>query len=196
MLTVTKLGRLFWYHACVDVCIVDECHLIMSRVLSQCLYGVEPRFLIGLSATPYRTDGLDPLLDAYFGPQRMSKEYLRQHTAVHVDTGIRIDAPVNPRTSRAGGTSATKPSRLLVANALVLAANVVLAGVAGAGTLRLAVGLAGAGADTGTGAGAGGGVGSSVNNRSAHFSYRSYFRTVWDGGAITTFNKALSLVLQ
>ncbi len=50
-------------------CIVDECHLIASKVLSQSLLHVHPSYLLGLSASPYRLDGLTPMLHAFFGSE-------------------------------------------------------------------------------------------------------------------------------
>ena len=50
-------------------CIVDECHLIASKVLSQSLLHVHPSYLLGLSASPYRLDGLTPMLHAFFGAE-------------------------------------------------------------------------------------------------------------------------------
>ena len=51
----------------IGLVIVDEAHQIMSEVLSKSLTHVTPRYLIGLTATPYRYDGYDSLLGLYFG---------------------------------------------------------------------------------------------------------------------------------
>lgn len=51
----------------IGLVIVDEAHQIMSEVLSKSLTCVTPRYLIGLTATPYRYDGFDVLLGLYFG---------------------------------------------------------------------------------------------------------------------------------
>ena len=47
----------------IGLVIVDEVHLIMSKVLSNCFQYLTPSYMIGLSATPYRLDGLDILFD-------------------------------------------------------------------------------------------------------------------------------------
>jgi superfamily II DNA or RNA helicase len=44
---------------------VDEIHCIMAEGVSKCLQRIVPRYLLGLSATPYREVGLDILLDLY-----------------------------------------------------------------------------------------------------------------------------------
>lgn len=48
--------------------IVDECHHIGSDVFSQALPKVATRYMLGLSATPSRKDGLSPVFHAYLGP--------------------------------------------------------------------------------------------------------------------------------
>lgn len=68
--------------------VVDECHLIMSEVLSQCMWRLEPKYLIGLSASPYRLDGLDKMMQVYFGPNKVVKEVQRQHVAYKVSTNF------------------------------------------------------------------------------------------------------------
>ena len=46
--------------------IIDEIHAIMAESLSESMFYVSPRYLLGLSATPTRPDGMDGLLD-WFG---------------------------------------------------------------------------------------------------------------------------------
>lgn len=75
----------------VGTVIVDECHLMITRIFIQSLSYLYPRYLIGLSATPYRPDGLDALLDLYFGTARVHRPLYRKHTVYTVETGIRID---------------------------------------------------------------------------------------------------------
>lgn len=51
----------------IGIVVVDEAHQIMSEILSRSLTHVTPRYLIGLTATPYRYDDYDALLGLYFG---------------------------------------------------------------------------------------------------------------------------------
>jgi superfamily II DNA or RNA helicase len=55
--------------------------------------------MIGLSATPYRQDGLDILLDVYFGRRRIVRELHTKHTVYAIQTAL---AP--PLTQTAAGT--------------------------------------------------------------------------------------------
>lgn len=51
----------------IGLLIVDEAHQIMTETLSKSLTCVTPRYVIGLTATPYRYDGYDMLFGLYFG---------------------------------------------------------------------------------------------------------------------------------
>ena len=65
---------------------VDEIHLIMAEGLSKCMQQLIPRYVIGLSATPYREDGLDPLINLYFGTERICRKLYREHIVYKVNT--------------------------------------------------------------------------------------------------------------
>lgn len=68
--------------------VVDECHMIVTETLSKCLLAVQPRYLLGLSATPYRPDGMDALIDLHFGKNKIVRSLSRKHTVYVVDTGF------------------------------------------------------------------------------------------------------------
>lgn len=88
-INVEKMGKTFYKDiACV---IVDEAHLIMAETLVRSLKYICPRYLIGLSATPYRNDGLNGLLDFYFGKNKIIREMKRDHIIYRVYTDIKID---------------------------------------------------------------------------------------------------------
>ena len=69
--------------------IVDELHLIMAESLSKSLMNVFPRYLLGLSATPYRPDSLDKLIDIYFGTNKVCRKLWRKHIAYKVRTNFK-----------------------------------------------------------------------------------------------------------
>lgn len=68
--------------------IVDECHLIMAEGLSKCMQQLLPRYVIGLSATPYREDGLDILLNLYFGDKKIHRKLYRNHDVYKLKTNF------------------------------------------------------------------------------------------------------------
>ena len=84
---VEKMGNSFFSD--IGTVIVDEAHLIMAETLSRCLQWVHPRYLIGLTATPYRMDGLNSLLDMYFGKYKITRTLWREHIAYKVSTGFK-----------------------------------------------------------------------------------------------------------
>ena len=83
---IPKIGQEMFKN--VGVVIVDEAHLIMSQVLSQGLFYIFPKYIIGLSATPYRIDGLDALMTLYFTDKKIIRNLHRNHTVYRVDTGF------------------------------------------------------------------------------------------------------------
>jgi superfamily II DNA or RNA helicase len=52
----------------IGMLIVDECHHICARVFSQCMFKLCPKYILGLSATPDRKDGLTCVLHWFIGP--------------------------------------------------------------------------------------------------------------------------------
>ncbi len=52
----------------IGMLIVDECHHICARVFSQCMFKLCPKYILGLSATPDRKDGLTRVLHWFIGP--------------------------------------------------------------------------------------------------------------------------------
>ena len=88
-INISKKGMGFF--KTIGTVIVDECHLIMAECLSKCMMYLVPRYLIGLSATPYRTDGMDPLIQLYFGEDKIVKLLERKHTVYKVKTNFTPD---------------------------------------------------------------------------------------------------------
>lgn len=67
---IAKVG----YEAFQDVGFVvcDEVHALLAEKLSRALQYLAPRYLVMLSATPERPDGMERLLDFYLGPNNMT----------------------------------------------------------------------------------------------------------------------------
>jgi superfamily II DNA or RNA helicase len=59
--------------------IVDECHQIMAKGSYTSLNFLKPRYVLALSATPYRPDGLNNLISLYFGTNQIRRELSRTH---------------------------------------------------------------------------------------------------------------------
>lgn len=50
----------------IGLVVVDECHLLCSRVFSSSLQRFFPQYIIGLSATPDKSNGLDSIMHVYY----------------------------------------------------------------------------------------------------------------------------------
>ena len=87
-LNVPKMGR--GYFDDIGTCIMDEIHLLCAEKLYRALFHVMPKYAIALSATPTRPDGLDVLIDLFFGKYKIIKPLSRKHTVYTIRTGIKI----------------------------------------------------------------------------------------------------------
>jgi len=76
------------FYNTIGFLIVDEVHLIMAEGLSKCMQMIVPRYVLGLSATPYREDGLNILLDLYFGKRKIYRKLFRKHNVYKVKTNF------------------------------------------------------------------------------------------------------------
>ena len=72
----------------IGLVVVDELHLIVSKVISTCFQYLTPNYMIGLSATPYRPDGLDVLINLYFGEERIDRQLYREHHVFVIKTNF------------------------------------------------------------------------------------------------------------
>jgi superfamily II DNA or RNA helicase len=86
VINVPKLSR--EVYAQFGVVIVDEVHTVCTEQFSKCLTMVFPDYLIGLSATPFRTDGMDRLIELYMGPEVVYKPMWRVFNAYKLKTGF------------------------------------------------------------------------------------------------------------
>ena len=92
-INVPKMSRDFFKD--IGLLIVDEAHLIMAERMSQCMQMICPRYVIGLTATPNRPDGLDVLLDLYFGTKRIYRKLYRKHTVYKIETSFKPETKKN-----------------------------------------------------------------------------------------------------
>lgn len=69
--------------------IIDEAHLQLTEGLSFNILHLTPRYLLGITATPYRDDGYNCLFDMFFGNQKVKYMLQRKHIVYAVKTGFR-----------------------------------------------------------------------------------------------------------
>lgn len=86
-LNVQKKPSSFWKD--IDLVVVDELHQIVTKILSKSLLRFVPKYLIGLSATPYRFDDYDKAIDWFFGHNVIGKPLFAKHIVKIISTGFR-----------------------------------------------------------------------------------------------------------
>ena len=80
----------------IGTLLVDEIHVMATEKLAQSFYYITPRYCIGLSATPYRSDGMDELINVYFSKHRITRKLFRQHYVFKLITNIVPDYKTAP----------------------------------------------------------------------------------------------------
>lgn len=98
---VPKFGRIFSDFGLV---LVDEIHLIATESLIKSMLYFKPKYLIGLSATPYRSDGMDVLIDVYFGKNKIVKKLSRPHIYYKINTGLIPEYDVDDKGDKIWGS--------------------------------------------------------------------------------------------
>jgi superfamily II DNA or RNA helicase len=68
--------------------IIDEVHLVLSKKTFKGLLHLIPRYIIALSATSYRNDGLDALFPLFFGQEKIVYKLSRYHIIYRVNTNF------------------------------------------------------------------------------------------------------------
>ena len=66
--------------------VVDEVHVMATKVMVEAFQYITPRYCLALSATPYRSDGLDEVLYTYFSKNKIIKKLNKPHTVFKVMT--------------------------------------------------------------------------------------------------------------
>lgn len=74
----------FW--STIKFVIVDELHQIITPKLSQSILTFHPKYILGLSATPYRFDEYDIAIEWFFGKDKVGQDLNTFHTVSIIDT--------------------------------------------------------------------------------------------------------------
>ena len=94
--------------------VVDECHHVPAVTIQRVVSQIPARFVLGLTATPYRGDGLDPLIAMHCGPVRNSGDpvpsSLRLELEVH-ETAFVLDEAEDAPIHEVLGAVAQDPGR-------------------------------------------------------------------------------------
>lgn len=76
--------------------ILDEIHTVCTEQFSKALFHIFPQWMIGLSATPYRSDGMDKIIELYVGPEAVYKEMWRIFNVYKLNTLFTPEIGRNP----------------------------------------------------------------------------------------------------
>lgn len=76
------------YFNSIGMLVVDEVHCIMAEKLSKLMNYIQPRYLLGLSATPWRKDELNELFNLYFGDSKIVRKLYVPHIVYKIETNI------------------------------------------------------------------------------------------------------------
>ena len=77
----------------IGLVVLDEAHVCTISALNKVLLNVSPKYLVGLSATPKRSDGMHSALELFFGS---SKRFIVRHE-VKEYTVYKVQTPFEPK---------------------------------------------------------------------------------------------------
>jgi superfamily II DNA or RNA helicase len=83
------------FYSDVGLVIVDEIHTICTNSFSKSLLHLFPRYLIGLSATPFRTDGMDKILELFCGPEVVYRKLYKPFNVYKLQTNFKPESRLN-----------------------------------------------------------------------------------------------------
>ena len=72
----------------IGLLIIDELHQIMTKTLSKNILSVQPKCVLGLSATPYRFDDYDKVIRWFFGTSVSARKLEHPHNVYTVKSGF------------------------------------------------------------------------------------------------------------
>ena len=73
----------------VGTFIVDECHMFCTPTMSKAFLRIQPKSCLALSATPFRTDRLDHILQLHFGVSIIRRKLYRPFNVYRLDTKMK-----------------------------------------------------------------------------------------------------------
>ena len=93
VINVPKKERNFYKD--IGLIIVDEIHTVCTNSFSKSLLYIFPKYLIGLSATPFRTDGMDRIIELFCGPEIVYRKLFKPFNIYKLNTDYKPDSKLN-----------------------------------------------------------------------------------------------------
>lgn len=82
-------NRSYTEFAGVGMFIVDECHMFCTPRMSKAFLRVQPKYCLALSATPFRSDQLDKILQVHFGYSIIRRKLFRPFNVYKYETKLK-----------------------------------------------------------------------------------------------------------
>ncbi len=83
------------FYSSFGLVVVDEIHTVCTTAFSKCLNYFFPEYMIGLSATPFRNDGMDRIIELYCGPEIVFRKLNRQFNVYKLSTNFKPNSQLN-----------------------------------------------------------------------------------------------------
>jgi superfamily II DNA or RNA helicase len=93
VINVPKKDRMFY--SSYGLVVVDEIHTVCTNSFSKSLLFIYPKYLIGLSATPFRSDGLDRILEIFVGPEIVYRKLFKPFNVYKINTLYKPETSLN-----------------------------------------------------------------------------------------------------
>jgi superfamily II DNA or RNA helicase len=93
VINIPKKDRMYFKN--FGLVIIDEIHTICTDSFSRGLLYLFPDYMIGLSATPFRTDGMDRLIELFCGPEIIYRKLYKPFNAYKLKTGFKPKTELN-----------------------------------------------------------------------------------------------------
>ena len=93
VINIPKIEREFF--STFGLVIVDEIHTICTESFSKALRFIFPNYIIGLSATPFRSDGMDKLIELYCGPEMVIRKMWKHFNVYKLETDYKPESKFN-----------------------------------------------------------------------------------------------------
>lgn len=79
-----------WYTETTGLVIIDEVHCYLNPTGMRAVLACCPRYVIGCTATPKRSSGIERMLPCFFGDQFVKRGLLRPYNVVAIQTGLSV----------------------------------------------------------------------------------------------------------
>lgn len=117
-LNIEKIPTSYLQH--FGILVIDEAHLQMTNQFMSNLLNLTPKYLIGLTATPYRKDGFQTLFQLFFGNSIVKKPLYKKHVVFKVNTNIRFREEYNLKTNINWNSILTQQANNVERNRLIV----------------------------------------------------------------------------